>query len=274
MSIRYLIAHKVIYIPRMHTLKSAKGDLYPLAVSASLCLKVLLEGHGNTVTKPDLIEQVWRTRGMNVSHGTIYQNISLLRKSIEAAGGGVDIIKTLSKEGFSIPPSVSVICESDEDLLISMINKEGGYEEPTETRRINQNNHTSENIKNSISSCIKKMQTVKLTLLVTALIVTNIVLNFREIFHVFQESYYDDYIKVNSEIYKNCHVFANGDAEDNTKHIRSLALINVNCKVYPFIYITSFNMIPSVSLVACNKKIHKKYDTPLHCSSYFLRGVE
>lgn len=109
--ISILIRGQVVYEPHSHSLyyTNDASSQSSLSIPASLCLLHLLEHQGQLVSSKDLLEAVWKTRGMNVSPNTLYQNLSLLRKALKGFSLDDGLIKTVPKRGFMIT--------GDEDLV-------------------------------------------------------------------------------------------------------------------------------------------------------------
>ncbi len=76
----------------------------------------LVENAGRVVTKDNLLDAIWKD--LFIEEGTLTQNISRLRKKLEAASGsGSKIIETLPKRGYRFLPTVTAI-ETGNTLLI------------------------------------------------------------------------------------------------------------------------------------------------------------
>ncbi|WP_273908113.1 winged helix-turn-helix domain-containing protein [Enterobacter bugandensis] len=77
--------------------------------TASGCFRLLIEEQGNILTKEQLIEQVWGTRGIVISHNTFYQTMLNLRRGLENAGMQNDIISTHYGKGVSISKNIKIL---------------------------------------------------------------------------------------------------------------------------------------------------------------------
>ena len=100
----FIINNKIIYDQENHTLKNSDDPsrFFNLTLPVSLCLSLLIKNKGEIVSHNDFIAEVWQSRGMHTNVSTLYQNISLLRKSFRTVGYEENIINTFSKKGFSI----------------------------------------------------------------------------------------------------------------------------------------------------------------------------
>lgn len=115
MNITYIIENCVIYTPSTHTLHSSEnGNHVTLAIPASLCLNMLIQKKGEIITQTELLYRVWAERGMNVTTNTLYQNISLLRKSLRSLNLSKLIIQTIPKRGFMISNEISILVQKNE----------------------------------------------------------------------------------------------------------------------------------------------------------------
>ncbi|MCU6172066.1 winged helix-turn-helix domain-containing protein [Enterobacter bugandensis] len=122
--VKILIDNNVLYDPVAHMITPDRsgGENYPLAVPASMCLRYLLKKQGELVTHQELLNHVWTARGMNVSASTLYQNISLIRKTLFRAGVQKEIVKTLPKRGFIVPADVLLYLYKNEDQVNTGLN--------------------------------------------------------------------------------------------------------------------------------------------------------
>lgn len=116
----YCINNNVIFDPLKHTLTSSK--FYPekdtkLNQPTSRCLSLLIERKGCVITQEDFMNEVWRKHGMEVTVNTLYQNISILRKTLKRVGIDENIIITVPKKGITLSAQVEKL--SDKTFLPS-----------------------------------------------------------------------------------------------------------------------------------------------------------
>lgn len=118
-SFYYLIGNQVEFRPEENLLYSRKnGEKITLFVAASRCLQLLLNQQGKLVSQQELFEVGWNRNGVGVSNNTFYQNILTLRKGLKLAGCDETVIKTVPRQGLTIPSSVVVEkIEGDAPLL-------------------------------------------------------------------------------------------------------------------------------------------------------------
>lgn len=108
-SFYYLIGNSIEFRPEENLLYSRKnGERITLFVAASRCLQLLLNQHGELVSQQELFDIGWNKSGIGVSSNTFYQNILTLRKGFKLAGCDQTVIKTVPRQGLTIPLSVAV----------------------------------------------------------------------------------------------------------------------------------------------------------------------
>ncbi|ALX93564.1 hypothetical protein AV650_08305 [Serratia fonticola] len=105
----YLIGDSVEFWPEENLLYSrVNGEKITLFIAASRCLQLLLSQQGELVPQRDLFEAGWQKNGLEVSNNTFYQNILMLRKGLKLAGYEQAVIKTVPRQGLTIPSMVPV----------------------------------------------------------------------------------------------------------------------------------------------------------------------
>jgi DNA-binding winged helix-turn-helix (wHTH) protein len=105
----YLIGDTVEFWPEENLLYSrVNGEKTTLFIAASRCLQLLLNRQGQLVPQRELFEAGWQKNGLEVSNNTFYQNILMLRKGIRLAGYEQAVIKTVPRQGLTIPSAVPV----------------------------------------------------------------------------------------------------------------------------------------------------------------------
>ena len=108
-SFYYLIGNSIEFRPEENLLYSRKnGERVTLFVAASRCLQLLLNQHGKLVSQQELFDIGWNQSGIGVSSNTFYQNILTLRKGLKLAGCDQTVIRTVPRQGLTIPLSITV----------------------------------------------------------------------------------------------------------------------------------------------------------------------
>lgn len=91
-----------------------EDDEITLFSTASRCLELLIEKHGSTLSQKELMDAAWVGQGYNVTPNTFYQNISNVRKALNALLPEKPIIFTIKRVGLFIPDDISIIPILDE----------------------------------------------------------------------------------------------------------------------------------------------------------------
>lgn len=127
---RCIINNEVIFDVNMSELQPLgdNGECVTLNAPTARCLQILLENNGRVISREEFLEAVWKNRGIIVSQNTFYQNISLLRKSLNKAGLSQDIVVTVRQRGFVLASGVHIAsfmrndeAESTEPLNVKAI---------------------------------------------------------------------------------------------------------------------------------------------------------
>ncbi|MQK22569.1 transcriptional regulator, partial [Escherichia coli] len=71
-----------------------------------------MRNQGRIVTQAELLQNAWGERGMSVTPNTLYQNISLLRKSLNRFNVNGTLIQTIPKRGFMIADEANIRIEA------------------------------------------------------------------------------------------------------------------------------------------------------------------
>ncbi len=71
-----------------------------LTVTCSRLLRLLLENHGNVVTRDEILEKVWDAYGLRASNNSLNQYISIVRRHFQMLGITEEVITTIPKVGF------------------------------------------------------------------------------------------------------------------------------------------------------------------------------
>ncbi|WP_167796614.1 winged helix-turn-helix domain-containing protein [Serratia proteamaculans] len=125
----FIINSRVFYDSEQRQLKpiNVSGSATTLTVPASRCLILLLMKPREVVSQGEFFKHVWEQNGQYVTNNTLYQNISIIRKSLKIAGITEDIIVTVPKEGIKLMADVvasspelnAEIDTPDENVVIS-----------------------------------------------------------------------------------------------------------------------------------------------------------
>jgi DNA-binding winged helix-turn-helix (wHTH) protein len=296
----YIINHELVFFPRSHILSTLNGEKkLLLSIPASLCFQVLIENQGKIVSHDELLSQVWGKRGINVNNNTLYQNIFLLRKSLNAFElDSKNIISTISKRGFIINENLSMIFQSEfhfpenfnnfDDSNESSTTKLDEELENTENEELkkyvtdvnSEINNIHFNIieadftskKNSDSSEKKSSITNKtfrwiggyiLLLIMTISFSLFVIHYYREVIY---QNFFEKYKKVG--VVDGCNVFVNDDELNHNFYKEALNISKINCTENPSVYITYNAPINRASIISCMVDPHNKKNK--NCKSYYL----
>ena len=123
----FTIEETLRFCPEKNTLYNiSTQEGVSILSTASGCFRLLIEEQGSILTKEQLIEQVWGTRGIVISHNTFYQTMLNLRRGLENAGMHNDIISTHYGKGVSISKKIKILNSSYEsaEVLQELIEEE------------------------------------------------------------------------------------------------------------------------------------------------------
>jgi TolB-like protein/DNA-binding winged helix-turn-helix (wHTH) protein/Tfp pilus assembly protein PilF len=97
-------------------------DLVPLTPKVFEILLALVEQSGHVVEKDDLMKRVWPDTF--VEEGNLTQSVSLLRKALGEAPGGVQFIETISRRGYRFVATVKEAAGNGTDYAVTSKNLE------------------------------------------------------------------------------------------------------------------------------------------------------
>ncbi|RWR00940.1 hypothetical protein ED28_15935 [[Pantoea] beijingensis] len=266
MSKGYLINNTLEFWPEDHLLVSrgAERKTISINVPASRCFLLILEREGELIPQLDFFNFVWGEAGENVPPNTLYQNISILRRGLKAVmEQPTDLVVTVPKQGFKLSDGTHVIVlesENDPELNISLPEEING-----QINTLSSENELPSEPTALPSGNFRKWYAMLAILLLLITAVHYYLLN-RE--HVYP--YFDNYTALKNS--GQCHIYVNSDAEDYSVHQKALQMINLNCRRYPYVYLSAYKVMPSVSFITCNRPFDDQKQT-LSCASYNLRGV-
>lgn len=105
----YLIESEILFFPEDSVLRHIeKTEEITLFSTASRCLELLIKKHGSTLSQKELMDAAWLGQGHNVTQNTFYQNISNVRKALNALLPEKQIIVTIKRIGLLIPNEISI----------------------------------------------------------------------------------------------------------------------------------------------------------------------
>lgn len=131
----YIIANKMIYDTNLQTLSNLNLTINTrLLTSAAACFICLLEEKGKIVSRKVLMYAGWERHGFIVTTNTLNQNILLIRKAI-ALITDEPILKTVFRQGITIPDEFGIFSFENKESLDDHINNSYQEEVPPLIRR-------------------------------------------------------------------------------------------------------------------------------------------
>ncbi|MBJ3816784.1 hypothetical protein F9C28_18205 [Shimwellia pseudoproteus] len=184
-------------------------------------LALLIERQGELLTLDDILNNVWKNRGIVVSPGAVYQNISLLRRAFVRLGLKRDIVMTLPRRGIILSHNIPVTPYSGSVAL-------------------------STRLRISLGQRLAAVICVSMIILLAAL-----PLHYQSS----ARNYMDSYHSV-STADPECHIFLNRGFPGNllTNLLKNKVL---HCSEQPYNYITAFHGVNRYSVISCEQDIRK-----------------
>ncbi|HAT6802687.1 TPA: transcriptional regulator [Citrobacter freundii] len=272
----YLINEKIEFWPAENRLTSRDkpGVMSQLTTPATRCLVILLEKAPEIVSQDVFFEKVWEEAGMHVPPNTLYQNISLVRRGLKSVSNNNetdDIIVTIPRQGFRIRENVSVR-EIDEEVVITPVPEKAA---DTITLPVTLSIEAEENLtkEDALREANNVQRSGFIKNIILVLILIAVVAGAFFTGYLLTEDdpspSFAGYTQLPEE--NGCKYFINPDSMTNeTGNAVSKAMIN--CKVYPWVYITSYKHVPVMSVISCNTPLDGG-ETRVGCVSLFLRDI-
>ncbi|WP_419792851.1 winged helix-turn-helix domain-containing protein [Serratia fonticola] len=108
----YLIDQKVYFIPDENVLISKNYDeKIKLLSTATECLSTLISRQGQIIPREELMDSIWKKRGVIASDNNFYQTILTIRKAFSTLGLD-DVIATRYRRGLVIEKKTSIILKT------------------------------------------------------------------------------------------------------------------------------------------------------------------
>ncbi|MCT4703355.1 winged helix-turn-helix domain-containing protein [Enterobacteriaceae bacterium H20N1] len=251
----YLINKNIEFCPELYQLVNRENGGQPISlpVSAGRCLLALLANR-RLVTQQELFEFAWGEQHSEITPNNLYQNISILRKTLKIMDGNAgNWINTVPKKGFIFNLNIAV-----EEIISDNIQADETTEEISIAESTIKNKPLL--LKPIINN---KHKFISLSYVILAAIIFLVVINLPPKKQVSESFVF--YKKIGA-----CLVYINDDMQEKDIHEKVLEQLNPNCSKFPHIYITAYSIMHSATILACNKPING--DKP-HCVSLLLRGV-
>ncbi|WP_407578998.1 winged helix-turn-helix domain-containing protein [Citrobacter koseri] len=248
----YLINNKIEFWPEDNLLVLHTDQLvnYSLTAPASRCFLFLLQKAPEVVPQNDIYKVVWEEEGIFVPPNTLYQNIASIRRGLKTLSQNENIVVTVPKKGFQIPPEINIREMTSADVSDQI------EVPPSEDTPVMEN--------------VIKQKKYPLFLLLLITFIFSLTFSV----YYYQNNVGNDFF-VSYELSgkkDGCTFYHNINTADiNWESELSSTGTNLKCNTFPWVYITSYKHTPSLSVIGCNKPIqHKK----ISCVSIFYREVK
>ncbi len=253
----YLIGDCIEFRPEDNSLYSrSTGETITLFVAASRCLLLLLNQQGKVVSQKELFEAGWQKNGIGVSNNTFYQNILMLRKGLKHAGYEETVIKTVPRQGLTVPSTVPV------EKIMAGTEKEYRKEVPV---IVEDNPAAVSPVKEEKEE--KKTQSQKwwlwgLAPFLCVVAVICVVWNVME-----NNSFFNSYTYAGK--IEGCTVYLKNDRTPLKYYMQFIAKNNFTCGKQEFVYFATYPLVPRASAIRCKQQFSS--GSKNNCiSEYFL----
>ncbi|MDS4039439.1 winged helix-turn-helix domain-containing protein [Citrobacter amalonaticus] len=255
----YLIGKEMEFWPSSFLLKNRRTNVtFFLTKPASRCLLLLIQAAPEIVKHSVFIRDVWADD--NLSLNVLYQNISLIRKGFGVVStSGENIIRTVSRKGFSLTTEVIRIEDEKNKLQSQTSNTEISVSKQEETV----------NIADFPSWYIFRKKILPLFHISGFLgcVVFSFILA-----HLVSTLFEDDKIPQKYRfLHKsgNCLIYISDDTFHINEKLMAAGEKIVDCESYPYVYTTSWRYLSSLRMIACHSSFTT--DNSPRCITYVYR---
>lgn len=261
----YIINNTVLFYPEEHrlaTIGKEDSDIL-LNIPASRCLALLIERKGGLITQKEFFAEVWEAQGTYVTQNTFYQNISLLRKGLKAAGLGETPIKTVLKRGMTLGEGISIeVREGEYDEVTTSVFDSAEPEAPAMIpTQIPESPESPE--MPEIPKSRSALHELRWYFLLCGVLFTLFsALYYSERF--MNQDYFAHYTLFNND--KSCKVMIPAHEKITDIYYEFINNSRMACESGRVYYLTMLRDDRRVSVFACNKEIHFP---DASCTSYF-----
>jgi len=217
---------------------------------------LLLKSKG-LVLHDEFYRFAWEDNNGDVTLNNLYQNISLLRKSLmKVSGHAHEWIITVPRKGFKINNSLVIEEQVQTETGQASSVKEVVMEEPSKAEY-------PEKISRTIPFYPLLMTVFTLVLCVTSFI------GVEKMFFTSKaaEEMFSFYRKIGD-----CDLYINRDSRVPFIHQDLLSEIISHCQKFPYVYVTTYDIIQSTSVISCEKPLSD--NLPACVSLRYIRGKD
>lgn len=245
MSQIFLLGGLALFSPDRNLLMASGEKPTQLSLSnpASHCLLLLIQNHGQVVEREYFFQQVWLSNGAQVTNNNFYQNISLLRRAFKEFGLNEELIITVPKVGIRLSSDLDI--EVRDKLPISPKIPAGSFApaRPVPVRNLSRR-----------WAWFAAPGAMFLILLVSFLI-------WRSEF----EPQLQRFVSLGNS--GECRFYANPDVVDHNLHRQFIKQNRVNCRLYPWAYLTLYPNFQRISVLTCRRQYSQWRDN--QCVTYY-----
>ncbi|CAI1073186.1 Transcriptional regulatory protein, C terminal [Serratia quinivorans] len=253
---KYIINDQIIFDPEERTLVLAREQIgsaskLTLHTPTSHCLALLIERRGEVLSQDELLDLIWRKKGIVVSPSTVYQNISLLRRSFNQLGLYDEVIITIPRQGVTL--SRHIIIKEQTEVTC-----------PSELSPAPPLTHTEPFITQPLIELLKDKNKLPGKLIIAFATLAALCTIVYFIGQHEAPDYLESYDLTTTAL-KHCQVFVNDDMPTG-KLDQIVKNSTFNCAERPFNYVTAFAGVNRYSVISCAQSIG---EARASCRSYF-----
>ncbi|WP_333495278.1 winged helix-turn-helix domain-containing protein [Kluyvera sp. CHPC 1.251] len=238
--VSYLIENKIIFIPARQCLMMVDNpQQLKLKPTASQCLLLLIQNHGQIVAQNELLEFAWGGQHRQVSFNAFYQSILSLRKNFLHLKIEKAIITTVPRKGLVIQNDISI-----EKIATPVQENEPSSLPQLPEPAFEQDEHSP--------APIKKVwiTPAEISLIALALVVVSALLSPLW----FQDDYFAHYVQ-GKITPGTCHYYFNNDASSFSRHNYFVDKNPQICTDGKYLYITAYPETKNISVIICTKPL-------------------
>ena len=247
---KYIIHNAIVFNVEEKSLSlldnTVKKNKITLHAPTSECLRLLVENQGVIFSHELLLERVWKQKGTHVAPNTIYQNVSLLRRTFFLLGFGEEFIITTPRKGISFSSQIDVhnLSTSEDDP--------GATTEPPPSvaNKPAPEEHTPDK---PVTEPVRSPHWPVYLMIATFLCAGTLIAIKSELIHA---PYYMDNYNLHAEPIKGCFIYRNnGVTADNIDDV--LKLDQPSCKNRKHHYVSAYPGVKRYSIISCVRHINE-----------------
>lgn len=236
-----------------------------LTAPASQCLELLIASQPEVVSHDVFFREIWESRGMQIPHNTLYQNISQIRKALKSlSAGGADFIITVPRTGFRLSAEIKNLDSDDISFMDSYTIKEPGDNKVVFSE---EESHSSFKIEIHKKNTFSAFTYVTVFLFIICIAFAIFIVYFSQ---AFRSKTFDDYsLLIRSG---GCEFFTNPDIKKDSAIINYIKKEKNRCDIFPYVYVSAPPGAATVSAMSCDKPLSVNVDKR-KCVTFIYYGV-